>query len=86
MSKSWYVFIGGSNNNDDVLNYYKIPEGKHLCLCGHIICAIYADGIGPNPQSPLSSNIRQYIKQALITELIQPQIPYDAKKYVYLRH
>lgn len=87
MARSWYAFIGGGNPNT-VSNYYKIPHGTHTCLCGPILCAIYAIDTEntPYPQEPLSENIQQYIKKALVTGQLQPDIPYDAKKYVYLRH
>lgn len=84
MARSWYVFIGG-NDPTNFLNYYKLTV-KHECLCGDQICAIYATGTGHNPDQYLSQNMQKYIKDALFTGQIQPETPFNAKKYVYLRH
>ena len=82
MSRSWYVFIGSDPTETN--NYHKISV-KHNCLCGEEICVIYAGGIDINPISPLSPNIKLYIKNALATGKLQPSAPYNAKKYVYLK-
>lgn len=87
MARSWYGFIGGKDSDAfDVLNYFRLTAGKHVCLCGNTICAIYAADHGIHPEEPLSTNMQQYIKNALVTGQLQPEIPFDAKKYVYLRH
>ncbi|MBB6270420.1 hypothetical protein HDF26_000847 [Pedobacter cryoconitis] len=86
MARSWYAFIGG--NPIEITNYYKATV-KHSCLCGDQICAIYAVDAGANnlhPPFPLSDNMKQYIQNALITGQIQPEIPYNTRKYVYLKH
>ncbi|WP_041887141.1 hypothetical protein [Pedobacter lusitanus] len=87
MAKSWYALLGG--NPTDVTNYFKITN-KHNCLCGDKICAIYAtddpDEELMRPMHPLSPNMQLYIKDALATGYIQPDIPFDARKYVYLRY
>ncbi|SEB19874.1 hypothetical protein [Pedobacter hartonius] len=83
MSKSWYAFIG--SDPLDVLSYYRITI-KHDCLCGTQICAIYATDNGMHPADPLSSNLQEYIKEALVTRMIQPAEPYNARKFVYLKH
>lgn len=83
MARAWYVFIGG----DDPMSasrYIKV-QSKPKCLCGNIICSIYAIDNGLHPQDPLSENLRNYIKRALATEMLQPEYPFDSKKYVYLR-
>jgi len=85
MKRSWYAFTGGSGDFTNVLNYHRISV-KHACLCGDKICAIYANSNGLHPQEPLSKNMIQYINKALSTELIQPETPFDAKKYVYLKY
>lgn len=84
MAKSWYAFGGGDNYND-ITNYYSMRDAKAQCLCGNEICVIYTEDNGTHPKEPLSINIQQYIKLALATQQIQPDHPYDAKKYVYLR-
>lgn len=83
MSRSWYVFIG--DNPTNALNYYRINI-KHTCLCGDKICAIYAYDGGINPKEPLSPNLQVYISKALLTGQLQPDIPWDTKKYVYLKN
>lgn len=82
MSKSWYAFIYGDPLN--VLSYAKLTT-KHGCLCGNMICAIYATDDDRYPLEPFSSNMQQYIKNALVTGQLQPEVPFDAKKYVYLK-
>ena len=84
MARSWYLFVG-TDDPTNVEEYYKIYNGKHNCLCGHKICAIYATGTGKYPENPLSANMQLYIKNALKTQLIQPEMPIGTKKYVYLR-
>ncbi len=81
--KAWYIFFGGDDPTD-VSNYRRINV-KHTCLCGTKICVIYADDNGLQPGYPLSSNIQTYINDALATQLIQPEFPYCAKKFVYLK-
>jgi len=83
MSKSWYGFIWGDPSKAE--SYVKM-KNKHECLCGNAICAIYARGIEHHPDTPFSANLQQYIKDALVTGELQPQDPFDAKKYVYLKH
>jgi len=86
MAKSWYVFMGGAEtDNKDILNYFKLTV-KHTCLCGTQLCAIYAEDGGNHPVAPLSRNLRSYIDKALYTTQIQPDSPFNAKKYVYLKH
>ena len=83
MARSWYAFMG--DDPTDYLNYYKLTI-KHECLCGDQICAIYATGSGFQPDQILSQNMQKYIKDALSTMLIQPGVPFNAKKYVYLKY
>ena len=85
MERSWYVYMGGTEaDHKDVLNYFKLTV-KPGCLCGPLLCSIYASGTGPHPISPLSPNMQQYIDQGLLTCEMQPDYPYTAKKYIYLR-
>ena len=85
MAKSWYVFIGSDPTS--VLNYVKVPNiEKFNCLCGDLICSIYAKSAeGQNPANPLSDNLLKYIKNGLITGQMQPEKPLDSRKYVYLK-
>lgn len=84
MAKSWYAFMG---SGDPTLfsNYMKITV-KHSCLCGNHICAIYSEGDDKQPENPLSPQLKEYIKKAMITGQLQPDYPLGAKKYVYLRY
>lgn len=83
MSKAWYVFLGGSDPTD-ANNYHKISV-KHSCLCGHKICAILAEDAGIKPASPLSDRLITYIGNGICTGQLQPELPFHAKKYVYLK-
>jgi hypothetical protein len=84
MNKSWYFFIGGDDPLDSS-KYIRVPVGKHMCLCGDKICAIYATGEEREPLSPLSNNMKAYILSALSTGQLQPEAPVGAKKFVYLK-
>ncbi len=84
MSRSWYAFIGGDDPTRSQ-SYIKLTI-KHQCLCGNQICAIYAADNGSHPEEPLSANLQRYIKDALHTGQLQPEFPFDAKKFVYLRY
>lgn len=85
MAKSWYAYMG---IGDPTLfsNYSRITV-QHTCLCGNQICAIYSEeGDNNYPQAPLSPQLLEYIKKAMVTGQLQPEYPIDAKKYVYLRY
>ena len=82
MAKSWFAFMGGEVH--DPLSYYRINV-KHNCLCGHVLCAIYADSNGVYPETPFSANMQKYIADGLSTGQIQPEYPVRSKKYVYLK-
>lgn len=84
MARSWYAFIPGGDPTD-IERYWKTTV-KHSCLCGDRICAIYATGVGNNPDTPLSPNMYKYIRNALLTGQLQPETPIGSKKYVYLRN
>jgi len=82
--KAWYGYFGEDGEDPmDVSHYHILQKFKRFCLCGPRLCCIYVDFNGDHP-APLSENMRNYIEKALATELMQPDIPYDAKKYVYL--
>ena len=83
MTRSWYTYVGKDNPLDEK-NYLKVG-GKPGCLCGNNICAIYVRGHERQLEIPLSTNIQKYIKDALATEFVQPDSPFDTKIFVYLR-
>ena len=83
MSRVWYVFMGGSDTTLQS-NYVRLRV-KHDCLCGTEICAIYIKNSGLHPTEPFSDNILTYINDAVLTGKMQPSLPYNTKKYVYLR-
>lgn len=83
MSKSWYAYIYGDPFS---VSSYALLQGKHDGLCGTTICAIYLDNNGFYPKDPFSENIYSYIKDALTTHQMQPTVPFDARKFVYLKH
>ena len=85
MAKFWYAYDGVNDPFDpssyEKANFYFRP----ICIDGSEICAIYTTGstVNSNPNSPFSSNLRQYIVEALMSEGI-PQ-PESGKICVYLR-
>lgn len=83
MSRLWYAYLSTEDPFSN-LNYFKTTV-KPNCLCGDTICAISAPDNGFNP-SPFSENLQRYIKDALATGQMQPQHPYNATKYVYLKY
>ena len=84
MAKSWYAFTG--YGDPTLFSNYRRLTVQHTCLCGNEICTIYADGEGTYPENPLSFQLQEYIKKAMVTGQLQPEYPSDAKKYVYLRY
>jgi len=81
--KRWYAFMG-DDDPTDLAHYYRLDQPRPFCLCGDRICSVYMEDTGPQPTIPLSSNLQKYVRAALATEMMQPDTPYDAKKYVYL--
>lgn len=93
MPRAWYVFNGTTSPDAQYAagSYRLLNNGnKPACVNGVQICAIYVfypGSIKPNtPPAPLSINIRQYVTDALGTQVAQPQFPTNAKRYVYLRN
>lgn len=83
--RCWYVY-NGIGDPFVATNYRRVstkPQGR---IGGHEILAIYTTLNGNNPKSPLSSNITQYIANALVSGLPQPPIykPHH-KSFVYLK-
>ena len=85
MARAWYGFVGGPDVTN-ISNYYISHRKTELCLCGTTICAVYVPEGGMHPPGPFSSNIEAYIKKALVTGQLQPDHPFGAKKYVYLKY
>lgn len=83
MVKSWYAYIGVGDPT--AFSSYARLTVQHSCLCGNTICAIYVTGDTFRLESPLSENLQQYIRNALITGQLQPETPAGTKKYVYLK-
>lgn len=94
MPRAWYVFIGSLNNSNaqfDAANYRLLSiSNKPACVNGTLICTInvyHESVIAPiYPFTPFSRNIIQYIVDGLATQVSQPQIPTDSKRYVYLKN
>ena len=92
MARAWYIFNSNLNDNGQyaISNYRIIGHGtKPACVNGLQICAIYVSFPGtekPSYPLALSNNITQYITDAIATQVAQPQIPTDAKRYVYLKN
>lgn len=83
MTRSWYAFVQGENPLSEK-SYIRVGI-KPTCLCGNIICAISVASTEDYLKEPLSANLQKYIQRALATEYLQPESPYNAKIYVYLR-
>lgn len=84
MSRSWYSYVIPNADPRLSSSYQLITnnDGKPGCNLGTQLCAIYAPGGGPFPESPLSSNLFGYIATALST--LRPQ-PSNGKLFVYLK-
>lgn len=83
MARSWYAYLGFGDPTS--FSTYARLTVKHSCLCGDKICAIYVDADTFRLESPLSENLQEYIRNALITGQLQPESPRGTKKYVYLK-
>lgn len=81
MARDWYAYDGRGDIN--ISSSYFRTSVKPSCTDGLELCAIYVSDGAPNPTN-ISSNVRQYIFNALVTSRAQPD---DAryKKYVYLK-
>lgn len=84
MSKLWYTYLG-TEDPLSTANYVRVTV-KPTCLCGDRICAVLAPDTGEQPSVPFSANLQKYINDALTTGQLQPNHPYNAKKYVYLNY
>ncbi|MNR11269.1 hypothetical protein D3C85_1275620 [compost metagenome] len=83
MARSWYAYLGFGDPTS-FTSYARLTV-KHQCLCGDRICAIYVAADTFRLESPLSDNLQEYIRNALLTGQIQPERPTGTKKYVYLK-
>lgn len=84
MPRSWYGYNG---IGDPILaSSYGLATIRAACINGCKICAIYVPGGGGTPTAPLSTNMRNYIFNFLVTGgLAQPDSGANIKKYVYGR-
>ena len=86
MARYWYSYLGGSGTTPQkVAANYALISIKPDCIGVNDICTIYARAGGPNPSSPLSSNLQNYIAAALASTSLNafPQAP--NKAFVYKR-
>ena len=83
MSRSWFAYSGvGSVILPE--NYLLSPDIP-MCREGFTICSIYVENIGLEFPGALSPNIRRYIANGLTNGVPEPRVPFEAKKYVYMR-
>ncbi|MBB5620647.1 hypothetical protein HDE69_001696 [Pedobacter cryoconitis] len=80
MARVWYNYNGVGD--PIVLGSYILSTVKPGCINGGRLCSIYELNGGSTPQL-LSSNIRNYIANTLITLVAQPGSTPEIKKYVY---
>jgi hypothetical protein len=82
MARRWYAYDGRGDIN--LASSYFRTSVKPTCFDGLRLCAINVEDATPNPVN-LSTNVRQYIFNALVTSRAQPDI-FNARKYVYLKN
>jgi len=68
MARAWYAYLGG---DPLLISSYFLINDTPACLNGCNICAIFALNGGVNP-SVLSTNLRRYIVDAIVTQVAQP--------------
>lgn len=81
MAREWYAYDGRGDINIPS-SYFRVNV-RPTCFDGLAICAIYVEDGTPHPKK-ISSNVRQYIFNALVTSRAQPDGP-GLKQYVYLK-
>lgn len=86
MARCWYGFLDGGGNFSplDSSKYFKTSIAFG-CLIGTKICTVYVPDCDWYPSSFFSTNLQNYISNALISGIPQPTFPIGAKKYVYLK-
>jgi hypothetical protein len=80
MARAWYAYKGSGDPCNRA--NYSLMTITPSCVNGSNLCAIYEYDGGAQP-SGISANICRYISNLLATGLAQPQVPINAKKYVY---
>jgi len=85
MARCWYAFTGGTASDPTLAGNYWKSIGKPGCVNGAFVCAIYAEGCGLTPISPLSVNLQTYIANALSDLVAEPQLPIGSQFFVYLK-
>ena len=83
MARAWYSYNGSGDKTQP--SSYTLVTVRPSCINGATLCSIYAVNGGNHPAS-ISSNLQDYISDASVTGLAQPQSPSTAKKYVYQRN
>ena len=81
MARFWYSYVSG---DERVPSSYSLADVTPTCLNGPQMCAIYATGGGETPNA-FSQRLQNYIANALITKIAQPQDTNTFKKYVYVK-
>ena len=87
MARYWYNYIppgAGFQPQFNPANYNLAPTNSPTgCqLVGPQICAVYAPQGDPTPDAPFSTNLRNYITQALATSAARPA---TGKIFVYVK-
>lgn len=87
MANSWYSYLGAGKDPLIPSSYRRVTT-QPQCVCGTNICAIYLQGVtATTPSAPLSTNMLNYISDALVTGNPQPTLPGGGiKLFVYLRN
>ncbi|MBB5646285.1 2-iminoacetate synthase ThiH [Pedobacter cryoconitis] len=68
MARAWYAYLSG---NPLLISSYTLISYTPTCLNGCNICAIFALNGGASP-SVLSTRLRAYIADAIVTQVAQP--------------
>lgn len=83
MSRYWYAYTG-ADGDEGILSNYQLVSNPAGCDEGRHVCAIYSTAGGAHPDI-LTPNLLAYIARAKQTSTNQPDIPVDAKLFVYTR-
>jgi hypothetical protein len=87
MARYWYSYVIPTADPRLASSYQRIKanNGSPRCANGTLLCAINAPEGGPFPLGPLSTNLLDYIAAALANGAPQPERPFGAKLFVYLK-
>jgi len=86
MANSWYSYLGAGKDPLVPASYRRITT-RPQCVCGPHLCAIYLQGeTGVTPSTALSTNMLNYISNALTIGGPAPTLPGGALKiFVYMK-